>query len=124
MRGIRPVVAAMFVVSLAAVAACTATAEDRARTVCSTVCACQAAPTPNAQNACIDDCTNQVVSQIDLISEECSACITSHANVCVTLERDCANVCEIDQPPPPVDVSDAGVTPQPPTIPDAAPDAF
>jgi len=113
MRGNRLVIGLALVVG---VVACSASAEDRARTLCATICNCDAPPTRSAQEQCVDQCTADVVTQIDLVSDECEACITSHFDRCATVQIDCEPICQLDQQPPPVGLDDGGVGPNPPPV--------
>ena len=96
MRGIRLVVGLALLVT-----ACDAGVEERATTVCTTLCKCQAPPIAMQQQACIDDCVPEFIQVADQLTEECLSCIEGHTNRCATVEVDCEPVCNIDEPPPP-----------------------
>lgn len=89
-----------------ALAACDTTPEERAATACSALCACEQAPLPGIQNQCVSMCTSQIGGLG--ISDACVSCISDHANQCTTIETDCQNVCQQNQPPPP-EFPDGGV---------------
>jgi hypothetical protein len=100
MRGIR---LAGLLALVANFAACDSTPIERASASCTVICGCMLPPVPSTQEACVEDCVGDFINFGASISEECTACISGHAEQCSTLELDCEPICDLDNPPPPVD---------------------
>jgi hypothetical protein len=97
---------------MVALAACDSSPEERISALCTTACRCFVPPVPGAQQECVGECIDDLRGAN--ISEECTNCITGHANMCATIEIDCEPICDFDggedDPPPPVELIDAGVS--------------
>lgn len=90
-----------FILVVALLSACDATDAERVAAACSTLCSCEEAPLPAAQDRCIAQCTEEAIDDADAISDQCLACISGH-ETCATLERDCAPACQGPEPDDPV----------------------
>lgn len=95
MRGIRLV--ALLALALG-VTACESTPAERLNAACTVFCGCELPPVPSQQDACIEQCVAQGLGVN--ISEECTSCITAHADACSEIEPDCEPICD---PPDPID---------------------
>jgi hypothetical protein len=95
----------------ASVAACDSSPVERASASCTVICSCMLPPVPSQQQECVDECVGDFINFGGDISEQCTACISGHAEQCSTLEFDCEPICEQTNPNPPPEEGDTPVPP-------------
>jgi hypothetical protein len=76
-------------------AGCETPQETLDEVTCTTICRC-VATLPGDREECVTDC----VGQLGPVSEECSECVSLHAEECSSLLPDCNSQCFSAQPQP------------------------
>jgi|SRR3954468_24616368 hypothetical protein len=77
-------------------AACEATPEAREEEACRVLCGCRFGPLPALQDQCVAGCMHDI--DASQISDSCLACVSSNAEHCAQLERQCEPVCNSPDP--------------------------